>query len=179
MPTPTYIDESLYLPLGGLNGFELNGFAVNGAAFVDSPFAGSPFALDPYRSVLPGEPQGANLRAIYPSVLPDSVAVSYQGSDQVVSEVWAPRCSTEAPAERKDSSVAAEFVSLAYEVEGISLVPSEYRTAYVLADHPSTSTSDRQSSEEPPVVPSLAPDEVEVSEVPAESRTTKVPRGDS
>jgi len=179
MGTPAYIDESLYLPLGGVNGFEINGFAVNGFGFVDSPFAGGTFTLDPYRSILPGEPQAADLRAIYPSVLSDSNAVSYQGDDQTVSEVWAPRCSAEAPAERAGSSVTAEVVSLAYEVEGISIVPAEYRTAYVLATHPASAPPERKDSDVDELPPSQEPDQVDVSIVPPEYRKVKVPRGDS
>jgi hypothetical protein len=176
MGTPAYIDLSLYLPLGGVNGFELNGFAVNGVGFVDSPFAGSTFALDPYRSILPGEPQDANLRAIYPSVLPDSNVVSYQGSNQVVSEVWVARCSAEVASERADSTLGAEVVSLAYEVEGVSLVPAEYRTAYVLASHPASITSTRADSDVDELPPSEKPSEGNVSYVPAEDRTSKVRR---
>lgn len=179
MGAPAYIDLSLYQPLGGVNGFELNGFAVNGFAYVDSPFAGGTFTLDPYRSFVPGEPQDANIRAIYPSVLPDSVAISYQGSDPVVSEVWAPRCSAEAPAERMDSSVGAEVVSLALEVDTVSLVPAEYRTAYVLATHPASTPSERTDSDVDELPPSQEPSEVDVSIVPPEYRTVKVPRGDS
>lgn len=176
MGTPAYIDLSLYLPLGGVNGFELNGFAVNGAGFVDSPFAGSTFALDPYRSILPGEPQDANLRAIYPSVLPDSIAISYQGSDQIVSEVWSARCSAEVASERADSTLGVEVVSLAYEVEDVSLVPAEYRTAYVLASHPSSEPQSRASSDVDKLPPSEKPIEDNVSYVPAEDRTSKVRR---
>lgn len=176
MPTPAYIDTDLYLPLGGLNGFELNGFAVNGAAFVESPFAGSPFALDPYRSIVAGEPQEASLRPIYPSVLPDSNAVSYQGSDQVVSEVWAARCVAEAASERTGSSVEAEVSSLALEVDAVSVVPAEYRTAYVLATHPATISSSRTDSDVDKLPPSEKPSEDNVSIVPAEDRTSKVRR---
>jgi hypothetical protein len=179
MPTPAYIDTTLYLPLGGVDGFELNGFAVNGVGFVDSPFAGVAFELDPYRSILQGEPQSADLRAIYPSVLPDSNAISYQGNDQVVSEVWAPRCIVEAPSERVESSLEAEVVSLAYEVEGVSIVPAEYRTAYVLATHPASTPPERKDSDVDELPPSEEPDEVDVSVVPPEPRTAKVPRGDS
>jgi len=179
MSTPAYIDTALYLPLGGINGFELDGFAVNGAAFVDSPFAGVTFELDPYRSILQGEPQAADLRPIYPSMFSDSNAISYQGSDQVVSEVWAPRCSAETPAERVDSSVADEVVSLAYEVEGVSVVPVEYRTTYVLATHPASTPPERTDSDVDESLPSTEPSEGDVSIVPPEYRTVKVPRGDS
>jgi hypothetical protein len=176
VPTPAYIDLTLYLPEGGVNGFEINGHAVNGVGFVDSSFAVGTFTLDPYRSILSGEPQDADLRAIYPSVLPGSVATSYQGSDQAVSEVWAPRCSAEAPAERVGSKLTTEVISLAYEVEGISTVPVEYRTAYVLATHPAGTLPERKSSDVDRVPPSTKPSEEDVSTVPAEDRTSKVRR---
>lgn len=179
MPTPAYIDLSLYLPAGGVNGFELNGFAVNGVGFVDSPFAGGTFTLDPYRSIVEGEPQQTDIRAIYPSLLSAECDLSIQSAGPDPSILWAARCEADVDGERQSSSVTAEGVSMEIEVSYVSMVFAEFRTTYVLATHPSSNTSDRQSSEEPPVVPSLASDEVEVSEVPAESRTTKVPRGDS
>jgi len=176
MGTPAYIDLSLYLPLGGVNGFELNGHAVNGVGFVDSPFAGSVFELDPYRSVLSGEPQSADLRPVLPSVLSDSNAVSYQGSNQVISEIWAARCVAEVATERDGSSLTAEVVSLALEVEDVSVVPVEYHTAYVLADHPASISSSRTSSDVDELPPSTKPSEEDVSFVPAEDRTSKVRR---
>lgn len=67
MPTPAYIDTALYLPLGGVNGFEVNGYSVNGVGIVDSPFAGVVFQLDPYRSILPLDRANVDLVAVDPS----------------------------------------------------------------------------------------------------------------
>lgn len=176
MPTPAYIDLTLYLPLGGVNGFELNGFAVNGFGFVESPFAGSTFALDPYRSILEGEPQEANLCAVLPSVLAADPNFSVQVSGDDPSEVWAARISVEVTPERVGSELAAEVVSLADEVDSVSIVPAEYRTAYVLATHGSTTSGDRTDSNLDQLPPSQEPDEEEISTVPAEDRTSKVRR---
>ena len=179
MPTPAYIDLSLYLPAGGVNGFELNGFAVNGVGFVDSPFAGSTFALDPYRSILEGEPQATDLRAIYASLLPTQPDLSVQVGETREASLWPPAILAEVDCERRDSSVPIEVVSATNAVESVSLVPAEYRTAYVLADHPSTTTSDRKDSDVDQLPVSTEPSEVEISVVPPEYRTVKVRRGDS
>jgi hypothetical protein len=176
MANPALIDLALYLPAGGVNGFEINGHAVNGAGFVDSPFAGVIFELDPYRSIFEGDRRTADVGTILPSLLPDCGNTSYQGSDQVVSEVWAPRCSAETTATRVDSEVTAEVVSLAFEIEGVSVVPVEYNTAYVLASHPAITTSSRTDSELDALPPSAEPSEQDVSFVPAEDRTTKIRR---
>ena len=176
MPTPAYIDTSLYLPLGGINGFELNGFAVNGVGFVDSPFAVGTFALDPYRSILPGEPQQANICAISPSYLGAEHNLSVQRSAEDPPVLWAARSETTANGERQSSSAAADKVALELQVESISMVPFEYRTSYVLADHPASITSTRAASDVDELPPSESPSEETVSTVPAEYHTSKVRR---
>lgn len=176
MPTPAYLDLSLYLPAGGVNGFELNGHAVNGVGFVGSPFSGSTFTLDPYRSILESEPQETDLRTIYPSLLAAEPDVSVPGPADDPSEVWAPRCAAEVTSERTDSTLGIEVVSLAYEVEDVSVVPPEYRTSYVLATHRSTTSADRADSYLDQLPPSQKPDTGNVSYVPAEDRTSKVRR---
>lgn len=179
MPTPAYIDLTLYLPLGGINGYELNGHAVNGAAFIDSPFAASTFTLDPYRSIVEGEPQATDLRAILASLLPDEPDLSVQRPGDSPSEVWAARCEIDVGAERIETSLTAEVVSLTDVVSNVSLVPPEYRTAYVLATHSSTTAGDRKDSDLDTIPPSTEQDTTDVSIVPPEYRTVKVPRGDS
>ena len=62
------------------------------------------------------------------------------------------------------------------EVESVSVVPAEYRTAYVLATHPTTATSGRAVSDVDKLPPSAESNGVDVSSVPAEGRTTKVRR---
>lgn len=176
MPTPAYIDLSLYLPAGGVNGFEINGHAVNGAGFVDSPFAGAIFELDPYRSILPMDRFNVELGTIYPTLLPDEPDFSVQRPSDDPSEVWAARCIADVTSERMDSTLGAEVVSLAYEVEDVSIVPAEYRTSYVLASHPASISSSRTSSDVDELPPSTKPSEEDVSFVPAEDRTSKVRR---
>lgn len=176
MPKPAYIDTDLYLPLGGINGFEVNGFAVNGAAFVESPFASSTFTLDPYRSILPGDPQDASLCATFPSLIADEPNFSVQRPAEDSSVLWAARDEAAMAGERTTSSERTQEVSMAYEVEGVSVVPAEYRTAYVLADHPASITSTITVSDVDEQPLSSEPSEVDVSTVPAESRTTKVRR---
>jgi hypothetical protein len=176
MPTPAYIDTDLYLPVGGVNGFELNGHAVNGAGFVDSPFAGAIFTLDPYRSILPMGRFNVELGPVYPSLLPDELDLSTQVPAEDPSEVWAFRGLTEVGSERSASSMAAQEVSMELEVESVSMVPAEYRTAYVLASHPASVTSTRAASDVDELPPSTNPSEEHVSTVPAEDRSTKVRR---
>jgi hypothetical protein len=179
MPTPAYIDTDLYLPLGGVNGFELNGYAVNGVGYVESPFAGSVFELDPYRSILEGEPQQNALAAFYASILPTEPDLSVQVSAEVASLLWAARCEAEVERERNLSELAAQEVSLELEVSHVSMVPTEYRTAYVLATHPSLLEPTSAGSSVDELPPSEEPDTVDVSVVPKEYRKVTVPRGDS
>lgn len=179
MPTPAYIDTDLYLPLGGVNGFELNGFAINGVGFVDSPFAGGEFELDPYRSILQMDRFNVGLLPIYPSALAAELDLSVQVASEGPSEVWAPRCSANVISEGMDSSVGAEVLSLALEVDTVSFVPTEYRTAYVVATHPASLPCTTNDSDVDEVPPSTTPDEVDVSVVPTEYRSVTVQRGDS
>lgn len=179
MPTPAYIDTTLFLPLGGINGFELNGFAVNGVGFVDSPFTLSTFTLDPYRSLVQGEPQQTDIRAIYPSLLSAECDISVQSVDPNPSILWAARGEANVDGERKASTVERQRVSIELQVEGVSLVPAEYRTAYVLASHPSTLANVIKVSDVDALQASATPDEVSVSVVPKEYRTVTVKRGDS
>jgi hypothetical protein len=176
MPTPEYLDLSLYIPAGGVDGFELNGFAVNGVGFVDSPFAGSTFALDPYRSILAGEPQETDLRPFYPSMLAADPNLSVQVSADISSEVWAARCSAEVISNRSSSAVGPESVSLKPQVEDISSLSPEYRTSYVLASHPSSLSPSRGASELDKLPPSRKAGEIDISYVPAEDRTSRVRR---
>lgn len=176
MPTPAYLDLSLYLPAGGLDGFELNGHAVNGVGFVDSPFSGVDFELDPYRSIQPMDRVAAGVGTIYPSLLATESDISVPRPADDPSEVWAPRCAVEVASERTGSALGIEVVSLAYEVEGVSIVPAEYRISYVLATHPASISSSRASSDVDELPPSTKPSEEDVSFVPAEDRTSKVRR---
>lgn len=176
MPTPAYIDLLLYLPVGGINGFELNGHDINGVGFVDSPFAGATFTLDPYRSILLDEFQESYYSPLLPSLLPDEPDFSVQISADDPSEVWAARGEAEVGAERNEASLTAKKVSLADEVSHISLVPPEYRTAYVMATHHSITSSDRADSDLDSLPPSQELDKDLVSYVPAEDRTSKVRR---
>jgi len=179
MPTPAYIDTGLYLPLGGVNGFELNGYAVNGVGYVESPFAGSAFDLDPYRSILKGESQQNSLAALYPSFLPTEPDFSVQVSAEEASLLWAARCEAEVDRERNVSELTAQEVSLGLEVSDVSMVPAEYRTAYVVADNPAILGGVGAGSSVDELPPSEEPDTVDVSVVPKEYRKVTVPRGDS
>jgi hypothetical protein len=176
VPTPAYIDTALYLPAGGVNGFEVNGFAVNGVGFVDSPFAGVEFGLDPFRSILPMDRAEVDLVAINPSVLFPEHNLSVQGSEVREASVWAARGMAEVGGERQETNLGADPVSLALEVEDISVLPPEYRTSYVLATHPSTTSGDRRGSSVGELPPSQEPDQTYVSVVRAEDRTSKVRR---
>lgn len=176
MPTPAYLDLALYLPLGGVDGFELNGHAVNGVGFVDSPFVGTTFELDPYRSILSPERGEAAVVTILPSLLNPEPNLSVQRMDTTESTVWDARCESALRGERQESSITVTEVSLDLKIESVSFVPAEYRTAYVLADHPATTESTRRDSLVDELPPSQEPDTEDVSVVPAEDRTTKVPR---
>ncbi len=176
MPTPAPLDLSLYLPLGGVNGFELNGHAVNGVGFVDSPFAGSIFELDPFRSILSMERAGVSIEPVLPSLVSPELAISVQRREATEATLWAPRCETSLGSERQETEIPAIEVSLELEVESVSLVPAEYRTAYVLADHPAKTAHTRRDSYVDELPPSQKPDEGAISYVPAEDRTTTVPR---
>jgi hypothetical protein len=96
--------------------------------------------------------------------------------DTIESTVWEARCESALQEGRNTSDVTAIEVSLDLEIESVSFVPTEYRTAYVLADHPSTTESTRRDSLVDELPPSQEPDTEDVSVVPAEDRTTKVPR---
>jgi hypothetical protein len=176
MPKPAYIDTSLYLPLGGINGYEVNGFAVNGVGFVESPFAVGTFALDPYRSILPGEPQNADLRAVLPSFLTGESNLSVQRSAEDSSVLWAARNNAEMAGDRQASSEKTQERSMAIEVESISIVPAEYRTSCVLASYPASITSTTSVSDVDAAPSTQKESESNVSTVPAEDRTTKVRR---
>lgn len=176
MPTPAYIDTALYLPLGGVNGFEVNGFPVNGVGIVDSPFAGVEFQLDPYRSILPLDRQDVDLVAVYPSLLFPEYNLSVQGSEVRQASVWSDESVVQVDAERLSSSVEATFESLELPVESVSYVAAEYRTSYVLATHPSSKGADRASSDVAAIPDSQEPSEYDVSTVPQEDRTSVVRR---
>ena len=176
MPTPAYLDTTLYLPAGGVNGFEVNGHAVNGVGFVDNPFAGATFGLDPYRSILPMDRGNVDLGSLDPSYVFPEHNLSVQGSETRVASVWAARGGAEVGGERQETYLGADPVSLAVEVESISVVPAEYRTAYVLATHPATTSGDRRDSIVPELPPSQKQDQLDVSVVPQEDRTSKVRR---
>lgn len=176
MPTPAYLDTDLYLPLGGVNGFEVNGFAVNGFGFVDNPFFGVEFQLDPYRSILPMDRGEVDLGSIDPSLLAAQPSVSAPRTEDLEVQVWAPRCESEVRPERVEASLAATPMALVDEVEAISFVPTEYRTAYVLASHPATLSQDRALTQVEELPPSQKQDQLDVSVVPQEDRTSKVRR---
>lgn len=176
MPTPAFLDLTLYIPAGGVNGFELNGHAVNGVGFADNPFFGVIFELDPYRSILSPERGEAAVVTILPSLLNPEHNLSVQRMETAESTVWDARCESALRGERQASSITVTEVSLDLEIESSSFVPAEYRTAYVLADHPATAESARRDSLVDVLPPSQEPDTEDVSVVPAEDRTTKVPR---
>jgi hypothetical protein len=179
MANPAFIDLSLYLPAGGVNGFEVNGHAVNGAGFVDSPFAGVAFELDPYRSILQGIGSLSVLQMEIPAVVPPERAGSYQRAEIREALLHANRNQAELPCERDTSILEAEMVSAQPEVCDISYVRAEYRISLVGADHPSLTESSRQESELDAMVVSQLPEPVQVSVVPPEYRSTTVPRGDT
>jgi len=176
MPIPAYVDTSLYLPLGGVNGFEVNGFDVNGVGLVDSPFAGVEFRLDPYRSVLSLDRSEVDMVAIFPTLLNPESFVSVQRGETLEAEVWAARGESTVDSERNETELAATQMALVNEVESISVVRTEYRTSYVLASHPASLSEDRAISDVDKLPLSYEPDTVDVSVVPAEDRTTKVRR---
>lgn len=176
MPTPAYIDTALYLPLGGVNGFEVNGYPVNGVGIVDSPFAGVVFQLDPYRSILPLDRANVDLVAVYPSLLFPEYNLSVQGSEVRESSVWADEGVVQVDAERRSSSVENALGSVELPVERVSYVAPEYRISYVLATHPSTKRADRASSDVGAIQESFQSAEVDVSVVPPEDRTSVVRR---
>ncbi len=176
MPTPAFIDLSLYLPQGGVNAFEVNGAAVNGAAFVDSPFAGVDFAPDPYRSILSPGRREADLVAPAPSLVNFEPNSSVQVDCPNETLVPPPRTETTLEAQRLTSKLFPDDVSLAIEVEDVSYVRSDYRVSFVRADHPSSRSGDISLSSVEVVPASQTNDEVDVSYVPAEDRTSTVRR---
>lgn len=176
MPTPAYLDTTVYLPAGGLNGFEVNGHAVNGVGFVDNPFFGVVFELDPYRSLLLDERDDSVAAAVLPSLLDSENRGSVQVVLETETQVWAARGQAEVGGERQETYLGADPISLAVEVEDVSVVPPEYRTAYVLATHPATTSGDRRDSIVPELPPSQKQDQLDVSVVPQEDRTSKVRR---
>ena len=117
-----------------------------------------------------------NAYSIYSSVQPVEPNLSVQGFDEATSLLWAARCEAEVDGERQSSDVATQEISMELEVESVSVVPAEYRTAYVLATHPTTATSGRAVSDVDKLPPSAESNGVDVSSVPAEGRTTKVRR---
>lgn len=176
MPTPAYLDLALYLPAGGVNGFELNGHAVNGVGFVDSPFAGATFVLDDFRSIVVDERDDSDVSAVLATILQGEDRDSVQVLLETEAQLWAPVCESDVRSERAASEQGVDPVSLALEVEGVSMVHPEYRTAYVLADHPAETEHTRSDSDVAELTESQKQDEADVSSVPAEDRTTKVPR---
>jgi hypothetical protein len=179
MANPAFIDLALYLPAGGVNGFEVNGHAVNGAGFVDSPFAGIVFALDPYRSILTGVGNTSDVFPVMPSVAPPELTVVCERSEDRETPIPANRNQAELSSDRVSSEVETEMVSAEPEVSNISYVRAEYRTVVIPAGWGSDVFSTRTVSVEANVENSRGPDETETSYVRRENRAVKIPRGDT